>query len=382
MTRIEDIIKEKLNSYESPLPSGDLEKFESRIEQGSGHTYRVDNSRTLIWTFGIVSAIWIALLLIPKTNISDKSVISPEDRNHLAQVEQKEEEKNMNIDVQPFAIEKVSHELVADNSEYTFEDESADNSNDYPYKRNDEQETVEEKKSNATQTDTGSPFRPLKEGNIHNSDCSKVGIASAGVIGGSGIAALASFIPALINKSRIPGMDTGEHLFNPIVPHDDYLCSEIHYMPLRLGVSLWIPVNDRWAIETGLDYSLYSSKMTYTKSGELTQTASYLGIPLYADYIIAQNKWLSVYTGAGVSFEYCINASISGKQINQNRFSFSIAGTGGIQFNISNNLGIYLAPSISWTPPVGQNALKTYRTEHRVMFSVNSGIRIRLGNTN
>ena len=77
--------------------------------------------------------------------------------------------------------------------------------------------------------------------------------------------------------------------------------------------------------------------------------------------------------------DFCLNASLAGKDIKKDRPSLSLVGAGGIQMNASKCLGIFLEPELSWRIPDENNTLVTYRSERPVMFSVSAGIRINLG---
>lgn len=147
-----------------------------------------------------------------------------------------------------------------------------------------------------------------------------------------------------------------------------------HYFPLKLGLSAWIPLTERLQITTGVQYSLYSSRI----AGELRQNAHYLGIPVRLDWTFAQSRWLDVYLGGGVEGAFCAGATLGGQRISGDGFSLSLLGAGGIQFNMSRHVGLYAEPQISWRIPMGTPVLQTYRSTHPLMFSVETGIRINL----
>ena len=72
--------------------------------------------------------------------------------------------------------------------------------------------------------------------------------------------------------------------------------------------------------------------------------------------------------------------SFGGKQISRDGFNLSLQGTGGIQMNLTKRLGIYVEPQVMWRIPTGDSALDTYRSEHPLMFSAATGVRITIGN--
>lgn len=72
-------------------------------------------------------------------------------------------------------------------------------------------------------------------------------------------------------------------------PTEDFAESSIHYFPLKLGLSVRIPLAKNLYISTGVDYSLYRSTFTFTLSGEKEQYAHYLGIPVRLDWVFMWN---------------------------------------------------------------------------------------------
>ncbi len=151
-----------------------------------------------------------------------------------------------------------------------------------------------------------------------------------------------------------------------------------HAFPFKAGLSVGIPVAEKMRITTGLEYSLYQTRISY-KCWEQKQTAHYLGVPLRLDWSLASNRWLDVYVGGGASGDWCVGATFAGKEVPQDGFIFSLLGAGGVQFNMTRHLGLYVEPEISWTLPSEKRVLETWRSAHPFMFSVATGLRINLG---
>ena len=147
-----------------------------------------------------------------------------------------------------------------------------------------------------------------------------------------------------------------------------------HYFPLKLGLSVRIPLSERLQITTGLQYSLYSSAIPYGPR----QNAHYLGIPVRLDWTLAQGRWIDVYLGGGLEGDLCIGATLAGHSFRRDGPSLSLLGAGGIQLNLSRHIGLFVEPEVSWRLPLGTTVLETYRSTHPLMFSVASGIRINL----
>lgn len=217
----------------------------------------------------------------------------------------------------------------------------------------------------------------------------KVG-ETAGVIAGSGLAAvLQGAINGTGNSVEYvePTQEESNLINNPLyqaypkTDNEDILTGDCtHHAPIRLGLSTRIPVSDRLDITTGLEYSLYSSKFTFSLSGEKEQLAHYLGIPVRLDWTLASGRWLDVYAGGGAIVDYCLGATLGGQRIEGDGLNLSLLGAGGIQFNITPALGLYLEPELTWTIPSGREGLVTYRTRNPLMFSLATGLRINIFN--
>ena len=151
-----------------------------------------------------------------------------------------------------------------------------------------------------------------------------------------------------------------------------------HRLPLVIGLSVKFPVMLKIGVTTGLEYSLYSSSFPYP-IGEKTQFVHYLGIPVRLDRAFVSSRWLDAYLGAGIKGDLCIGATLDGKSIGKDGPAFRLLGAGGIQFNATRNLSLFVEPEISWTLPSDRRVLSTYSSEHPWMFTVATGVRYNLG---
>ena len=163
-------------------------------------------------------------------------------------------------------------------------------------------------------------------------------------------------------------------------PETDNRAGTVHHLPLKLGLSVRTPLAERLYLTTGLDYSLYSSTYTYTLSGKHRQQAHYLGIPLRLDWAAISGKRLEIYAGAGLEAEWCLGAKIDGRGLDKDKAAMSLLGAGGVQLHITDRIGLFVEPEISWRMSLNKPVLTTYRSEHPVMFTVATGIRMTLGN--
>lgn len=147
-----------------------------------------------------------------------------------------------------------------------------------------------------------------------------------------------------------------------------------HYHPLRIGLSVGIPITQRWRFIAGVDYARYSSELT-TSTLSSSQLVYFLGMPLRLDRVIISDNWFDIYAGAGVEPEVCIAASLSGSSISHNRFLFSFVGVAGAQLFITDNISAYIEPTLFWTPSFNTFSPETYHTQTPVSFSLTCGLR-------
>ena len=243
-------------------------------------------------------------------------------------------------------------------------------------------ETKEKKTIDEPVVTTTSPFIPENIGT--KPVIMKVAPAAGVIAGGSLLAAIATPLLSSGTFEDAAPTNQGEPPYGGIIMEpepqkDEPTGSHTHCFPFKGGLSVGIPVAERLKVTTGLEYTLYQSSFTYTLSGEKKQFAHYLGIPVRLDWTLANNRWLDVYLGGGLEGDYCIGATLAGESIKRDGFSFSLLGAGGIQLNITKNIGLYVEPELSWTIPSESRVLETWRSEYPFMFSVATGLRINLG---
>ena len=159
---------------------------------------------------------------------------------------------------------------------------------------------------------------------------------------------------------------------------DGYSDSYQHDMPVSFGVSARIMLSKRFSINTGLNYTLYSSmrERSYSAS-EVTererQNVHYLGIPLRCDWLVVNRRYFTFYMGVGGQVDKCVYARVGNERLHENDFLFSLTGAAGLQYNITNKIGLYLEPDFSLR--LNEGTLETYRHEHFGVISARAGLR-------
>ena len=157
-----------------------------------------------------------------------------------------------------------------------------------------------------------------------------------------------------------------------------YSDSYLHDMPVSFGVSARIMLSKRFSINTGLNYTLYSSmrERSYSSS-EVTererQNVHYLGIPLRCDWLVVNRRYFTFYMGVGAQVDKCVYARVGDERLHEKDFLFSLTGAAGLQYNITNKIGLYLEPDFSLR--LNEGTLETYRHEHFGVISARAGFR-------
>ena len=387
MKQLEDRIKDRLEGYESSLPEGDLAEFKALLD-ASATAAKKRSPAYLVWFAPVAVAAGLALFFVFGHGPQQDMIQVVDGSPMVADIVEAQPEVVEMMDTEPVADvsivqtypstsrKTIHHDATVEVNEKSANRDSASGVSE----RNESENHGSNQQASLGSSSGYSPFMP-SAGNSKKPVSVKVGQAAAGVISGAGVAALAGVLPSLVMKSDYEHMDSeidnpGGIFTDPEPPVDKRTWNDIYHMPLRTGISVRIPLTDRWSITTGLDYSWYASEIEYSLSGIHKQNAHYLGIPLRADLTIAKNRWVDVYVGAGGSMDFCVAAYDAGRKIARDGVGFSLIGFGGIQFNISRNLGLFLDPTLSCDLTSGNRTLDTYRSEHPFMFTVSTGLRV------
>ena len=381
MSKWEDIVKDKLEGYESKLPEGSLAEFRA-LRTGAGST-RPKRRAPAVWVAAAaVAAGLAAVVLLRQPTASENGGIQIVDSpvTPVAIVKDSTEVEE-HAPVQQLIAQVVKHKVVTKPVESVRPVEPAETPQTTepievaePTVKDNTVDTPEE----TVQPEAASPFIPAyaepREVKV------KVAPVAGAIAGGGLLAAVA--VPLLkremFDEATVPvvGPFSGN---DPDRPYSEPITHASHHFPLKTGLSLRIPVAERLNLTTGLEYSRYRSELTYETSGLKKQTAHYLGVPVRLDWTLASGRWLDAYVGAGISGDKCFAAWRNGKSYAKDPFAFSLLGAGGVQVNLSKRLGLYAEPEVSWVVPWQPRMLHTYRSENPVMFSVATGLRINLG---
>ena len=390
MRNWEDIVKEKLEEPDGTLPESVFAEFQAR--RSADAPAPASKRSPLAWVVATAIAAGLAaILFLRKPSVPEDSIrIVPQPVPAVAvasdstAVEAEEPLPVRPLIAQAPVPKAAAPKTVAPKAEEpeVAEPEIVEPEPVRPEVVEPEEEpTVSEPVAAAPAVATTSPFvpqdTPARSVDMHIAP-------AAGIVAGGGL--LAALLAPIAGKGDLMSEQASSYsepsYGNPLDCNPPSFLNEVdhftHTFPFKGGLSVGIPVSDRLRITTGLEYSLYQTRVSFTKSGEKKQAAHYLGVPLRLDGSLASNRWLDVYVGGGASGDWCVGATHAGIDIPRDGFSFSLLGAGGVQFKVTRHLGLYVEPEISWTFPSEKRVLETYRSAHPFLFSVATGLRINL----
>ena len=383
MRKWEDIVRDKLGGYASNLPEDSLAAFHARrATAGATKAKRFP----LIWAIvPAIAAGLAAVLLLRKPTVPEgpspgipqpveecaqpdgtRDTVTPlEATPLLAQAVPKKAVRPMPRTEQP---EERAASTVAEESRLSEETPIPETDDFGPG------DTLEEPAIDSRPVvQDSSPFVPQPS---TEKPAVQVNLGTGGAIaaGGGLLAALATQLARADVSGLVPGVQTTDDINNT----NSQEIAHTHRKPLVVGLSVKFPVTEKICLTTGLEYSLYSSSFWYP-AGEKTQLVHDLGVPVRLDWAFVSSRWLDAYWGAGVKGDLCMGATLDGEAIGKDGPAFRLLGAGGIQFNATRNLSLFVEPAISWTLPSDRRVISTYNSEHPWMFTVATGVRIHLG---
>ena len=153
-----------------------------------------------------------------------------------------------------------------------------------------------------------------------------------------------------------------------------------HFQPVSFGLSARFALNERFSINTGINYTLYNSRKKvlwsdYTEE-TLNQSVHYIGIPVRCDWLLVDRKHFGLYLGAGAQVDKAVYAKVGNERLHDRTFLFSINGVCGLQYNINDRFGLYLEPEL--TGNLNRPEISTFRSNRELMLSVRAGLRVNL----
>lgn len=163
-----------------------------------------------------------------------------------------------------------------------------------------------------------------------------------------------------------------------------------HHQPITFGLTLRYNLNERWSMSSGLTYSLLSSEL-YSGNGNYyyddRQTLHYIGIPVNIAYTFWQNDKISTYISTGGLVEKNVAGRLTSnyyldnqleistkEKIRSKELQWSVNAAMGLGYQISNNIGLYAEPGISYYFK-NSSELETLYKENPLHFNLRLGLR-------
>jgi len=166
----------------------------------------------------------------------------------------------------------------------------------------------------------------------------------------------------------------------------------VYHLPLSAGITVEIPLEGRWSLVTGLNYTFLSADITGSKEDGsdflLKQYLHYAGIPVDLTYRLLDGDW-GLYVSAGGGLEKGItgvqtcqvtarNGSVSRERVDQ-----GIAGVQpytdlslGLSYRLDRKLLLYIEPGMAYYFDTRQPM--SARTKHPLNMSLSAGFRFSL----
>lgn len=173
-----------------------------------------------------------------------------------------------------------------------------------------------------------------------------------------------------------------------------YISEENHHLPVRIGISAAYPLTERISIEAGVNYT---NLTTDRKNGNVSnynaskQELHYIGIPVNVKFRAYSWRALDFYASAGVMGEKCIDGHIrehiivndketqtNTENIHIKQLQWSVNAGAGIQCNLTNHIGLYAEPGVSYFFNDGSSVRTIYK-DKPWNFNLNLGLRLNLG---
>ncbi|MDD6552486.1 MAG: outer membrane beta-barrel protein [Prevotellaceae bacterium] len=167
-----------------------------------------------------------------------------------------------------------------------------------------------------------------------------------------------------------------------------------HEQPLRIGLSVAIPLATHWSLTTGVTGTRLTSDFTATSINERQnahQRLYYLGVPVRMNYTLWQSRMWHVYVSGGGAVEQLVKGTttttitdLKGHEkssdegsVHEHRPQFSVGAAAGISFSFLKNFSFYVEPGVNYYIHNGSSVDNIYK-DQPTQFQLDLGIRYRI----
>lgn len=162
-----------------------------------------------------------------------------------------------------------------------------------------------------------------------------------------------------------------------------------HYdAPVTIGLAVNKKMNDRWSLETGLQYTFLKSDFITGNEYRIqeTQRIHYIGLPFRVSYRWGSFRKISFYSTAGIQVDFPLKGKLSTSHITDSipmnigsqslsvPWQWSVNASTGVQYHFTPHISFYIEPTINYYIPDG-SGLRTIRKEHPATFTIPAGLR-------
>lgn len=247
----------------------------------------------------------------------------------------------------------------------------------------------EEKQPDAKETDNIPTTLPADHTFLASADEKASGASGWNIDLGSTFSSLARLTSGE-NSREINSGDGDVTEENPAIIQLISRTRQQHYVPIVISLSASKELSRRWAIESGLRYTLLRS--TFKSESEIekvdiSQRVHYVGIPLKFSYRFLSTGRLSAYAQAGFGLDIPVKATRKGevktKEMKQPiRMSmhvnaplqWSAEAGAGIEYRFTPHVGLFAEPQIVYYFDTS-GKIRTVFNDRRFTFSVPVGLR-------
>ena len=167
----------------------------------------------------------------------------------------------------------------------------------------------------------------------------------------------------------------------PVIYMAGYEEREQHRQPFSVGLSMGIPIGERWTLTTGLAYTqLHADFLKIMNKQRLAkeQDLQYVGCPVNINYRFLQTKRLRAYAAAGAQMDVNVKAKSATEGVEtetpKDRPQFSTQAAVGLQFDVMPQVGLYVEPGVKYYFDNGSN-VSTFFKDKPCNFNLQVGLR-------
>ena len=229
------------------------------------------------------------------------------------------------------------------------------------------------------------PFAALEAADAKkSSSAGRPSLYAQGSLGGND----SDLTPAMVPRLRVGG--------TPGTPASTGVTEKsvsAYGIPLSFGLGMNVPLFDKVSFGTGINLSLLTRTfsgtynevsggvVTRTVDGDVTHSMNYIGVPMNLYFKLVEGSTMKFYVWGGGMVEWCVSNKyrivgaaddiLFSDPVGNPQYS---AGIGlGVEFKLSDSLGLYLDPSARYYFPCSQP--KNIHTDKPFMVSFEAGLR-------